>query len=82
MKQRDFIFIAVSIFLLAIFWIASQIIQGAFNSTISKALTTQIDPITQTFNTSVISSLKERDQVSIVNDTATSSSSLQQGGTQ
>ena len=82
MKQRDFIFIAVSIFLLAIFWVASQIVQGAFKSTISQTLEVQIDPIPQTFNTSVISSLKERNQVSIVNSTATSSSSLQQGGAQ
>ncbi len=63
MKQRDLLFIAVSSFLLVLFWVFFSVYNSFVTSTISDTLSTQIAPINPTFDTTTIDKLKTRSHV-------------------
>lgn len=62
MKQKDILFLLIPGFLLTLFWIGFTIYHNHTTPTISTDLQEQIIPISPTFNTSVIDSLKQRKQ--------------------
>lgn len=64
MKQREILFIVISIFVLVLAYIGFNIYHNATISTISPALSIQIAPIAPSFDIGMINSIKERERVS------------------
>lgn len=63
MKQRDFLFLLISVSILAIIWIIFNIIHSVTTSTVNKTVLQQIAPLEPKFNTFVIDKLKERQTI-------------------
>jgi len=63
MKKNDILLILVPSFIFVLAWIGFSIYHNVVTSTISESLSMQITPITPTFDTSVIDSLKNREKV-------------------
>ncbi len=63
MKQKDLVFFTVCFFVLAVGWILFTILHSAVSSTISEAVQANIEPITPSFDTSVITALKNREKI-------------------
>jgi hypothetical protein len=64
MKKNDIILILLPLFLFVIAWIGFSIYHNIATSTISEPLAVQIEPITPTFDTNTIDSLKTRETIS------------------
>lgn len=60
MKQKDFLFLLISISILAVVWIIFNIIHSVTTSTINKTVMQQIAPLQPKFNTAIIDQLKQR----------------------
>jgi hypothetical protein len=67
MKRQEAMFILIATFVVVIAWIAFAIYESFNNSTISKTLSVQISPISATFNTKIIDTVKKRQQVNPLN---------------
>lgn len=63
MKQKDILFLLISVALLVIAWIVFNIYHNSVTSTISGTLNTNILPISPNFDTATISNLKTREPV-------------------
>lgn len=63
MKQREIVFIVVSIFVLVIIYTIFNVFHNATFSTISPALSIQIQPIDPSFDLGMIDSIKQRNKV-------------------
>ncbi len=64
MKQREILFVVISIFILVLVYIGFNIYHNAASSTISDTLSVQIVPINPGFDLKTIESLKKRTQIS------------------
>lgn len=63
MKQKEFIFLLLSIFIIVIAFIAFNIYHTSTTSTIPETLRIQIIPIAPKFNTAIIDELKLRQKI-------------------
>jgi len=63
MKQKDLLFLLVSVFIMAFAWILFSIIHNAITSTIPETVSIQISPISPSFNIKVIEKLKNKIKV-------------------
>lgn len=67
MKQkRDLYFLLIATLILVALWVMFSIYQNLISSTISSPVATDINPIAPTFNESVLTTLKNRQQISPV----------------
>ncbi|MBI2621138.1 MAG: hypothetical protein HYW63_00635 [Candidatus Levybacteria bacterium] len=64
MKQRDFLIILSSFFILTVLWVIFNIYHSFVTSTIKDPLSVQIIPIEGTFDLNTINKLKARKRVS------------------
>jgi hypothetical protein len=63
MKKNDILLVLIPSFIFVLTWIGFSIYHNIVTSTISQPLNVQIAPITPTFDTNVIDSLKNKDIV-------------------
>jgi|SRR5581483_8164599 len=63
MKQKEILFVVVSIFILVLIYIGFTIYHKSIASTISPDLSLQITPIAPAFDTATIEDLKKRNSV-------------------
>lgn len=63
MKHKDILLIVIPSFLLIVVWIVFTIVHNSISSTIPQALGIQIKPITPSFDTATLESLKKRSKV-------------------
>lgn len=63
MKQKDILIILVLLFIFVVAWIGGSIYHNIASSTISKATSQDISPITPTFDTSSVNNLKKRQKI-------------------
>ena len=61
--QKDILYISISIFVVAVAWIASNIYHSYTTSQISQEIQLQLDPIDPTFDQATIDKLKTRKKV-------------------
>lgn len=66
MKRKDVLLILVPSFIFVLAWMSFSIYHSFINSTISEALNVQILPISPSFDTKTISSLKNRSHVNAI----------------
>lgn len=69
MKQKDLLYLVISIFLLTVLWIGFNIYDTAATTTISEVLQVQIIPISPDFDPATIRDLKKREKVTPVYST-------------
>jgi hypothetical protein len=63
MKQKDFLLIIISIFILTLLWVIFSIYHNYVTSTIKDPLTQQIISIEGKFNNTAINKIKERKKI-------------------
>ena len=63
MKQKDILLIVVPTFIMVVLWIAFSIYHNHVSSTIKDPLSTQIEPISATFDTKTLDNLKQRERL-------------------
>ncbi|MGH7245859.1 MAG: hypothetical protein ACREGI_02925 [Candidatus Levyibacteriota bacterium] len=78
MKQKDTLFLLISVAVLVFAWIIFNIIHSTLTSTISVNLTQQILPISAVFDTNAIKNMKLRIKVNPLYDGSSESASLTQ----
>lgn len=67
MKQKkDLYFLLIATLILVVLWVVFSIYQNLISSTISAPVATDINPIAPTFNEKVLTTLKNRQQISPV----------------
>lgn len=64
MKEREILFVVVSIFALVLLYIGFNIYHNSVTSTIPQALSIQVAPIAPSFDQKTIDSVKKREKVS------------------
>jgi hypothetical protein len=74
MKQRDIILILVPAFIFIVAWVIFNIYHNSVASTIPQTVSIQITPITPSFDTNTINSLKQRQSVNPIYEVQTSPS--------
>ena len=80
MKQKDILLLLLPLFLIIMIWIIFSIYHNSATSTISETLDLNIKPISPDFDTQTVESLKKREQITPLFETASSSGQLEQGG--
>lgn len=63
MKQKELLFLVMSVTFVAVMWIIFSVLHQAITSTISDATTQNIQPINASFDTKTLQSLKTRANV-------------------
>ncbi len=63
MKQKDILFLSVSIFVLILAWIIFSVVHNFMASTISEPLEKKISPISSDFDTQTIENLKKKEKI-------------------
>jgi hypothetical protein len=63
MKQKDILLLLVPTFILIIAWVVLNIIHSSVSSTISSDVNIQITPINPSFDATIISKLKQRQNI-------------------
>jgi hypothetical protein len=76
MKRNDILLILIPSFIFALAWIGFSIYHNVITSTISEPLSVQITPITPTFDTQTIDSLKNRENVAPLYDLSTAAENV------
>lgn len=66
MKRKDVLLLLIPTFIFVLAWMGFSIYHSFINSTISEVLNIQILPISPTFDTTTISSLKKRTHVNLI----------------
>jgi hypothetical protein len=66
MKRNDILLILIPLSIFVILWIGFSIYHNVVTSTIIAPLTAQIEPITPSFDTNTIDSLKNREKITPV----------------
>ncbi|MEK7559267.1 MAG: hypothetical protein AAB521_03105 [Patescibacteria group bacterium] len=75
MKQRDILFLSISVFALIAFWIGFNIFHNLAVTTISEPIEKNIIPISPSFDVKTINVIKNRQNVAPLYETEISSSS-------
>ncbi len=78
MKQRDVLFLSISVFALIAFWIGFNIAHNLDESRISAPIKENIIPISPDFDTKTIEAIKNRQNVEPLYETGVSSASSSQ----
>lgn len=78
MKQRDILFLSISVFALIAFWIGFNIYHNLAVSKISAPIQKNIIPISPDFDTKTIEAIKNRQSVEPIYETGASSTSSSQ----
>lgn len=63
MKQKNLLFLAISVFIVIVFWIVADLYNKAATSTIGDVLSIQIQPITPDFDSVILERLRKRTKV-------------------
>lgn len=63
MKQKEYLIIITSVFILTLLWVFFNIYHNRITSTITDPLTNQIIPIEGSFDKAAINKIKERDRI-------------------
>ena len=63
MKQKDILIIIILLFVFTLAWIGGSIFHSSVNSTISKSISQDIEPIAPNFDTKTIDMLKKRQKI-------------------
>lgn len=80
MKQKDFSYLIISMFIIIFIWIIFSIYQNSISSTISPIVNIQIKPINPSFNLNIVNDLKKRDKISPVFEFSASETSSTESG--
>lgn len=72
--QKDILYISISIFVVTVIWVASNLYHAHVTSTITPDLQIQIVPIDPNFNTDIIQKIKNRKRVAPLFEVKNSSS--------
>lgn len=75
MKQRDILFLSISVFAVIAFWIGFNIAHNLDESKISAPIQENIIPISPDFDTKTIETIKSRQKVEPLYETGVSSAS-------
>lgn len=78
MKQRDILFLSISVFAVIAFWIGFNIAHNLDESKISAPIRENIIPISPDFDTKTIETIKNRQNVEPLYETEVSSASSSQ----
>ena len=78
MKQRDILFLSISVFAVIVFWIGFNIAHNLDKSRISAPIQENIIPISPDFDTKTIEAIKSRQKVEPLYETEVSSASSSQ----
>lgn len=82
MKQKDILFLSISVFIVIVAWISFSIYHNLIFSTISQPTAERLEPITPEFNTQTIENIKKKkivqvsDEIEVSSQSATTNSSL------
>ena len=80
MKQKDILLLLIPLFIVNVIWIIFSIYHNSATSTISQSLDLNIKPISPDFDTQTIESLKTREQITPLFETASASGQIEKGG--